>query len=554
MFDLDSYQASAFENLDTAERLKRLKVVYQANGLLPCDPPPRRGKGRLTLERMAKPREEIFPEPIVHFSAGAEEEPVGEFAACPLSQLIRSWATRYDVDEDLALLLCASTAAHTAGPLLHFEGGTRYEHETPAPTVFAAAEDEGFYRAIQAATQSLYPIQRELLEKYGEAAKTYILNKKAQVKRDDLEDPIGHFRRLLQAQNGFTSKDPTRDMNIDQQQSGPVRFLLEGALPARPFELLKECHLYNAMSVGEIEELPRSPRCRYERISRIAALMNGYRASKVAIRGFMRLPSEGIESIMSEHLYLLCYALPMESPGQPLAVPKMREAGEAEEFDRLHRMALRRVLEMRFGRAECGAEFRSEEAKLRFQALRETYRAQSRGVSHILPASVILPDLFVWYLLQLGKSDWLKIDEIEIAEYAIAVARRLRRRSAAYYDRHVAVLRARKRVVMAGKLVARMSRLAKPCKRRDLARGLDKQKMVVIDPLIDSLIDLGVFTTANGWLRLGKASVDAALNVEDFMEPLTDVPYSLTRWLDTREGSAQGATETPTHPQDSPTI
>jgi hypothetical protein len=145
--------------------------------------------------------------------------------------------------------------------------------------------------------------------------------------------------------------------------------------------------------------------------------------------------------------------------------------------------------------------------------------------------SEILPDLFAWYLLQLGKSAWLDLDEVEVAQHSIMAARRWRRRVAATYDRQVAIRRARERLALANQLVARMRRLARPCKRRDLARGFDNQRMDRLGPMIDSLVGLGVFTNTAGWLALDASGQHRGLDPNDFIEPLADIPFPITHRL-----------------------
>jgi hypothetical protein len=263
----------------------------------------------------------------------------------------------------------------------------------------------------------------------------------------------------------------------------------------------------------------------------------------------MRFSDEDLEWMAVDIRYLLYLTLPVESIAGRGPVPPATGVVGMREFDRLHRTVLRRGLSLRFSRADCAVDFRSGGAERWFRKLREDYRAESGHLATVAPSVAILPDLFVWYLLQLGKSAYLKIDEMEVAAQAVAAARRLRRRVAGLHDRQVALRRARERLALATKLVARMKRLDRPCKRRDLARGLDRQRMDRIAPIIDALVGLGVFTRSSGVLAMGPAGGAHPPGVDDFMEALADVPHSLTRKLAAAEEHQAAVTATTTEPR-----
>ena len=472
--------------------------------------------------------------PLVDFAMGPEEEPSGSYGACSPWSLLHAWSSHHGVDDDLGLLLCANTAANVAGPSLEFEGG-KYMGHIPIPTVISTAEDTGFHKAAKAAIESLYQIQHELVAKYGGLSEAPVPKKR---RRRSPEELAAAFRESFMEQYaqflpGY--HNPAKDMDPAKQRCGPVLFVLEGTLPAKPLKFLKTCHLYSALSVAEVEELPHSDRSREIRLRKISSMIAGHLNGKVSIRGFMRFASGDLEWMVKNCRYLMINLLPVESLVDGTPDPLESKAGERQEFDRLHRTALRRILELRFSRKDCAIGLNSGEADRRFRILREGYRAEACAVSHKNSVSLILPDLFVWYLLHLNKSDWLQIDEMEIVEHAFAVSRRLRRRVAVFYDRHIAILRARQRMALATKLVARMQRLARPCTRRDLARGLDNQGMDVIGPVIDLLVALGVFSKTRKTLSLPADMDTLSLKVDDFMEPLTDVPFSLIRRLEQTE-------------------
>lgn len=481
---------------------------------------------------------------FVDFQMGPEETPSGPPGVCPPWSQLSAWAAHYGVDDDLALLLCACAAAHAAGPGLSFEGASPSDR-MPAPTVISTIGNTGFQRAAKGAIESLLPIQQDLLERYGDPVEKPVFKDPATRVKDMIEAEIAKYH----ARTMPLWRNPAGDMDPDKQPYGPVRFILEGALPAKPVRFLRRCHSYAALALTEIEPLPRSIRSRDARIDLLASMVGGYRNGGVSIRGFMQFAQDYLEWMAANNRDLLVKTLPVESPGDAGEVPSSDGTGEMREFDRLHRRVLRRVLGLRFSRSDCSVDFRNRDAARRFRKLREGYRAENYAVAHLEPASLILPDLFAWYLLQLGKSAYLKIDEMEVAGHAITAARRLRRRVAVFYDRQVAVKRAHERLALATKLVARMRRLDRPCKRRDLARGLDKQRMDRIAPVIDLLVGLGVFTRTSKLLSMSKAGEIRPLRVDDFMEPLLDVPFSATRQLDQAEERQTALSATTAEPQ-----
>lgn len=459
-----------------------------------------------------------------------------------LWSLLNDWATRQGVDGDLALLICACAAAHAAGPRLVFEGRTEFDH-LPAPTLIAEAGYTGFYQAVRAAIEPLLAIQRDRIAQHGEPDEKVFrkppMSLPEKINAEILSDGCRFFPHL---------RNPARDLVPDKQPAGPVRFVLEGALPAEPVEFLKRCHLYSALSVAEIEKLPVSRRSREARLGRIVRAVSGYHRGLISIRGFMRFTREDLDWMLANDRDLIHMTLPFDVQEAPRPVPPVDQTDEQPAFARFHEATLRRLIDLRFTRAECDADFRSAgarrmhttapgptpmdfrsaEAHHWFQKLRERYRSEDYLVAHVDKMCLILPDLFAWYALQLAQSAGLDIDEQELAGHAIAAARRLRRQVAGFYDRHEAVRRARQRLALAPKLVARMRSLNRPCKRRDLARGFDNQRLDRLDPPIDRLVKIGVFSQNAKWLCPGPAWETRILRLEDFMEPPEKVPFSVT--------------------------
>ena len=457
-------------------------------------------------------------------------------ACASLWSRLDDWAARQGVDEDLALLICACTAAHTAGPRLDFEGRTEFD-PLPAPTLIAEAGHTGFHQAVRAATGPLLEIQRDRIARHGEPDES-VFRKPPMSLREKISAVI-HWD---QSKHIPCLRNPARDLNPDTQPDGPVRFVLEGALPVKPVEYLKRCHLYSALSVAEIETLPSSHRWREARLCRILAAVRGYREGRISIRGFMRFSREDLEWLLANGSSLIVNLLPFEAPEAPRPLPVDSQGAEKPEFADLHQTALRRIVDLRFARAECDVDFRNVQADHRFRKLREGYRSEHRAVAHVDTMSLVLPDLFVWYVLQLAESAGLDIDEQELAGRAIATARRLRRRVAVFHDRRKAARHNRERLALATKLVARMRSLDRRCKRRDLARGFDNQRLDRLGPLIDRLVEIRVFSKNGKLLSMEEAGATRELRREDFMESLQEIPFSVTKRLaDAEQATIQAA-------------
>ena len=507
--------------------------------------------------RAARPPEAPYVEPIVDFSWGPEEKPGDDYKKCSFWDLLHGWAVRHGVDDDLALLTCACACAHVAGPKLDLDktkppGRCR---SIPAPTLIAPREDQGFFLAVKASVKSLYSIQQDLLTQHGkvEMPPEPVPKKRRRLTPEERRENLS--RQFLKQYPAFRHSGPDpqgRDINPDKQERGYVRFLSEGPTPDNPVEYLRKCHFYTALSVGVAETIPQLYRARERRLNRLASVVSGcgYR-DKVSLRGFLRFCRKDLEWLTENKKALLFNTLPVESPGGDSQDALPAETAEVREFSRLHRSALRRVLELRFLRKECDVDFSNGDVGGRFRQSRDCYQKLVGPLSSVCKTTQILPDLFVWYFLQLGKSAWLTIDEEEIAEHAIAAARRISRRVAGYYDQHSAVKHARKRLALANKVVARMRQLPLPCKRREIARGLDNQRMEIVAPMIDELVDLGVISNSDGWLRFMPIKDGRSLTEDDFMHPQPEPLFSFIRRLDAAEERyAHEAQTLITQPQD----
>lgn len=478
-----------------------------------------------------KLRVEIPPHP--------DEEIVRQFGAGEVWERLNAWAAYHRVDNDLALLVCACAAAHAAGPSLKFED--EGYNMLSAPTLIAASEERGFHQAVLCALDPLRQIQQELIGKYGEMANT-LASARANESIEDIQRELARQTRL---RYDIYHGTPSGRLNPEEQPDGAVRFLLEGRPPVKPHKFLEEYHLHAVVALLEIRRLPQTVKARENRLEAIESMVHGFRRGQVWIRGFLRLSRKDLEWALESTRYLRWVSLPVGGTEGSRPDAPARDEGGKLAFDRIHGVALREVLRLRFSREKLKpvAGFRDGEAAAHFGVLRETYLQEMYSVSHLAPMCRILPDLFVWYLLRLLKSSYAKADEMEVAAQAITAARIIRWKVAVIYDWHDALGIGRKRRALALKLVSRMQRLGGSCKRRELARGLDNQRMDMITPMIDLLIRHEVFSDTADGLSMRAQSAFEEIVLEAFMPPLEEVPFSATARLRIAEErqSAEGA-------------
>jgi len=434
---------------------------------------------------------------------------------------LNGWAGHYGVGTDQALLICACAAAHAAGSGLEF-GGSGYQKH-PAPTLIAATEDSGLLLAISGALRPLREIEQDLIGRYevadGRKAKPSMEEIRAKVRRERLRqyDPFycTNYARL----------------NPEEQAEGVVRILLEGKPPGKPHRALEAYHHHAALALLRVERLPQTTRARENRLEALDSMVRGFRRGTVCIRGFIHFDRDDLEWVLCFNRYLRTMTLPVGGAEESVPDAPLRDEAGKLEFDRIHGVAMREVLRLRFDRADPMVNFRDGEDASHFGLLRATYRQEMYSVSHLAPMCEILPDLFVWYLLRLSESPHVKAEEMQIGERAMEAARTLRRKVAAIYDRHDALVIARKRQKLARKLVNRLKNLRGSCTRRDLARGLDKQRMDAITPIIELLIRHQVIGGKGNGIMMRRNERLDEIGLEPFMPPLEDVPYSGTRRL-----------------------
>lgn len=308
-----------------------------------------------------KRRVEILPHP--------DEEAETRRSAGEVWGHLSGWAGHYGVSADQALLVCACTAAHAAGPGLEFEGSEGSRHRKyPAPTLIAATEDIGFHLAISGALHPLREIEQELIGKYKVAHGRKTKPSMEEIREEWRRENLRHYEL-------FQGGDYAR-LNAEEQAEGVVRFILDGKPPAKPHRVLEACHLHAALASLRVERLPLTTRAREKRMDAIAPMHSGYWRGNVWIRGFVRFDQDDLEWVLSSTRCLRMTTLPLVGAEESVPDAPLRDEGDKHEFDCIHEAAMREVLRLRFGRAELGMDFSDGEAARHFGMLRAAYRLE----------------------------------------------------------------------------------------------------------------------------------------------------------------------------------
>ena len=475
---------------------------------------------------------ELPPEPVEEAS---ELQSGGGFW-----ELLDGWARRHQVDSDLALLTCACATAHASGAHELFAGHDEYQ-KTPAPTLIGHAEDKGFHLAVQGATLPFLSMQKELEVRYGSLRKKSYRS----MRRDRFHYKMSNAC-LMHDQFNIRGLHEYEDL----EPEGTVRFVVDGKLPKMPYRALPRCHHYKAMCVGEIEALPQSTRGKEDRVDALVSIIQGYGHSIYAIRGFMRFSAVDLEWVLTNRSGLCLWTLPIRSDLMWQPAEHLDVASANAGFDRIHRKTARHILRLRYDDSKCAINFGDEQVAEYYKQLRAEYRRGCMVVSPLAELTVNLGDVIVWYLLHVSSVSGIRIEPMDIATRANEMARRLRRRVVEILDQYEAIRRGRLKRKQVLRLLVRMEKLGVPSTARDIARGLNKQRMVKISPLIDFLIEHHVFVRDQ---RKLKAAPDARkvfdlIPLERFMPALRDLPFSLTTSLEefeSREAASASITSSP---------
>jgi len=445
--------------------------------------------------------------------------------------MLHQWGARHGVDGDLALLICASVAAHLAGPKLGFRGTDLLEGSAP-PTLIAAAEDLGVRQATAASMESLNSFQQAMTHKARG------LSRKALNAAMDFQDGCArnHVEELSHESNHHWSCTEPLAIELHPclrhaRYEALVRpqFMLDTAVPKNPAEALSVYHLGSALACGAVELLPKSKRAREARVDTLTSVIRGVRVKANnprsvsregtgSIRGILLFMRADLEWLINHRPDFMLQTVPIQSlAGHPVHCSDS-EPNDARIFDFLRYDTLGTILERRRYFRVCGGGMNNPAADDLFLSMRKAYREETAAIDYPVTATAAFPDLLMWYLLALEETYEIRIDRDVMLSVAFQSARNLRHRVIAFHERREMTLQARERLELAAKLIERMRHLGRPCKRRELVRGLNSQRLDVVAPVIDSLVGIGFFTQTGSLFNLTPEANVRTLCEADFME------------------------------------
>ena len=456
-------------------------------------------------------------------------EPEEEISELPLGvgfwELLDGWARNHQVDTDLALLICACATANAAGSRNVLCRVARINQATP-PTLIGDSEDVGFHLAVKAAIEPFLSIQKELEPRYEPLRrKSYRRMSWARLKYKI--DNAGALPYEFNVRGIYQNLEP----------EGTVRFIVEGKLPQMPYKALFRCHHHTAMSVGEIEELPRTRRAKELRTDQLSGIVSGYNLRKYAIRGFMRFSAEDLDWLFTERASLAYSTLHLRNECREMPVGDKYKEEVKAGFDRIHRKTARHIMRCRYDDSEWDVDFGDDQAALVHEQLGEAFTKDCESVFNGVLKSGVIYYLIVWYLLQLKQASGIQIEPMDIVLRSHEVACRLRRRYAAIQDHYDAVRAGRLKRKQVLRVLERMLRLGVPSTPRDLVRGLNEQRMGKIRPLIDFLLEHHILILDQSKLSAAQDARERfeRLPFECFMPALREVINSLSALFDRAE-------------------
>ncbi len=293
-----------------------------------------------------------------------------------------------------------------------------------------------------------------------------------------------------------------------------------GSLRGGVAKMLAGCHGGFGFSAGCVEALPSQTGARNCRVNEIIDAMRGItmeRASMgghivnaletVRLSGLLRFPEADFEWIIENRRDLPTMALPISSLGDSGAgegspVDEMRAA----RFLTLFQQVAHNAFASRRAHAWMDMYFVQEQSVHEFLRLQRAFTRivhQTPGPTCVHGAAS-LPGQMAWALLLLAGRN--NLDDY-IVRTVFDSAKALHAETVRLFASHDQAILAQRRLVVARKLVARVSQKG-PCKRRFLVRGLDEQSLHLHEPIIRVLIEHGIFVERqDGVLALGQVSL-----------------------------------------------
>jgi hypothetical protein len=432
------------------------------------------------------------------------------------SSTFAAWAGSHGLDAHTGLALAGCTLAHIAGDSLRFQDSAGLSG-MPPPSFLGQESDLPLRAALASLTGPISTSQHGLTLKSREHESTDVeaamaeCNRMHSRVRDDFEDQDGSMKEPLDevASDMRVSRHTIRHEGITHP-----RLMMEGSPPADLAQALGSYHFGRAFLAGGVEQLPRDPRRRDQRLDQIATCVRGVEIATSAksrsphervtasLRGILMIPDAQFGELLETRRDFLALFVPVASDPSAL-LPSQVDPAEVAGFHRMFSREAHRLIATR--RAFAGAHGRicDPDWLAYFMGLRRDFLRECAALPAEIrtPAIISLPDLVTWTLVRLFDG---KLTDDIICTQAFATARHLRDRAMRIYLAHDNARDAAKRKQLAERLIRRLLQVG-PCKRRKLVRGSDDMRLLVHEPVISTLIQIGVFVeTEDKVLTIGR--------------------------------------------------
>ena len=458
-------------------------------------------------------------------SANSADDPLG----------LEAWAASHDLAPHTALALVGASLANIAGHSLMF-GVPSVNRGAPGINLVGMAGDILLHMAIAELLGPFKSRQDALLLKAHEFSAAEIdfamfLHTRTSVAQGDL-------RKLAapEPQDAYDSAFPEQQLDqameispktVKYQALVKPRFMIYGPTPANPAKVLVECHCGLGFCVGGVEALPAGTQ-RNRRVDELLKFIRGAETSSPAARNQTKISIEtvrlcGIFMFQTPHFAwlvdqrrdFLCHAIPVGSSPASEQEPAVDET-RADGFRRLFDQTAVHVLALR--RAFAGAQgwFRRNDAATEFARQQRTFlrQLQQQPDAYRIDEIAALPAVMAWALLMLGGRQ--DLDQY-VLETAFEAARRVNEDAVRMIRIHEQSAISEQRLATARKLVERLARLGS-CKRRELVRGFKQQSLGFHEPVLQVLLNIGIFVESPGRvLSLGQVPA-AQLDRQKFIE------------------------------------
>jgi hypothetical protein len=432
---------------------------------------------------------------------------------------IAEWAESAGQSPHTAIVLAGCVLAHIAGDSLMFLDASGLSGMAP-PSFVGFESDMALHSILASLTGPIGRIQMALVLKAREYEQADIdeamaeSNRKYSMVRDDFGERAEENRTSFGAASDYDLGRDTRleRRNIRMESLSRQRFQMGGSPPENLGEALRNYHFACGFLAGGVERLPRDSRRRHQRLDHLErfvrgeeiTLKSGSREQRVSasIGGIMFLPDEQFEWLLEERRDFFRLFVPIATD-EPTTLPGHIDPAIVDEFDAMFFNEARRLIGIRRVYAAANAKFTDPACLARFMGLRRDFIRECSGLPTSLrsPSIMCLPDLVAWTLIRLGRGS---LPEDLVCAHAFAAARHVRDGALRVFVAHDNAREAAARMKIASNMIRRLMRLG-PTKRRELVRGFDNMKLSLHEPVIQVLIQIGVFVeTEDRTLTIGQ--------------------------------------------------